>query len=95
MIGQEIAEMLGKMRGTKPTPGTIYPALRELRKHRLIDVKKEGRTTSYSLTEKGVKELRKACEYFCFAFGEIFEKHSAERSKRQSVKAEGKFEPCS
>jgi len=80
MIGQEIAEELGKMRGSKPTPGTIYPALKELRQKGLVDMKRKGRTTIYSLTEAGEEDLEKACTYFCTAFGEIFEEHSVDRS---------------
>jgi len=76
MIGQEIAEELGKMRGSKPTPGTIYPALKELRQKGSVDMKKEGRTTTYSLTEAGEEDLEKACTYFCAAFGEIFEEYN-------------------
>ena len=32
MYGQELATEIGKRRGTKPNPGTIYPALKELEK---------------------------------------------------------------
>jgi len=32
MYGQEIAEELAQRRGTKPNPGTLYPALAELEK---------------------------------------------------------------
>ena len=85
MIGQEIADALGKMRGTKPTPGTIYPALRDLRKHKLIDMKRKGRTTTYNLTETGREELEKACKYFCFAFGEIFKEYDSGKSKKQNT----------
>jgi len=42
MYGQELAEEIGKRRGTKPNPGTIYPALRELEKRGLIKSRKEG-----------------------------------------------------
>jgi DNA-binding PadR family transcriptional regulator len=75
MYGQELAKEIGKRRGTKPNPGTIYPALRELRKRGLIESKKEGRITIYRITEKGRKGIRTACEYFCRAFGEIFAEH--------------------
>jgi DNA-binding PadR family transcriptional regulator len=75
MYGQELAKEIGKRRGTKPNPGTIYPALRELSKRGLIESKKEGRITIYRITEKGRKGIRTACEYFCRAFGEIFAEH--------------------
>ena len=75
MYGQELAEEIGKRRGTKPNPGTIYPALRELKRRGLVELKREGRITNYHLTEKGRKGILKACEYFCRAFGEIFQEH--------------------
>jgi len=75
MYGQELAEEIGKRRGTKPNPGTIYPALRELEKRGLTKSEKKGRVTNYHITEKGRKGIRRACEYFCRAFGEIFEEH--------------------
>ena len=75
MYGQELAKEIGKRRGTKPNPGTIYPALRGLEKRGLIKSSKEGRVTNYHITEKGRKGIRSACEYFCRAFREIFEEH--------------------
>ncbi len=73
MYGQELAKEIGKRRGTKPNPGTIYPALKELKKRGLIKSKKEGRVTNYHITEEGKKGIQTACEYFCKAFGEIFQ----------------------
>ena len=34
MYGQELATEIGKRRGDKPNPGTIYPALKDLSKSR-------------------------------------------------------------
>jgi len=76
MNGQEIARELEIRRGTKPTPGTIYPALKELRKKRLVKMKRRGRETIYSLTEDGREGFQKACKYFCSVFGELFKEHS-------------------
>ena len=73
MYGQELAEEIGKRRGTKPNPGTIYPALKELKKRGLIKSRKKGRVTNYHITEEGRKGIQAACEYFCKAFGEIFQ----------------------
>jgi DNA-binding PadR family transcriptional regulator len=75
MNGQEIAEELRKRRGSKPTPGTIYPALKELRTKGLVTMKKIGRTTVYSLSKEGLIGLKEACIYFCNAFGEIFQEN--------------------
>jgi len=77
MNGQEISEELGKRRGTKPTAGTIYPALKELRTRGLVEMERKGRTTVYSLSEDGRDGLEKACKYFCGAFGDIFKEYGA------------------
>jgi len=82
MNGQEIAEELGKRRGTKPTPGTIYPALKELRKKRLVEIERKGRETIYTLSEEGRTGVEKACRYFCSAFGEILQEYRDNKSDR-------------
>ncbi len=76
MNGQEISRELGKRRGTKPTPGTIYPALKDLRIKGLVKMERKGRTTIYTLTENGREGLERACKYFCNAFGEIFQEYN-------------------
>ncbi len=82
MYGQELAKEIGKRRGTTPNPGTIYPALKELQKRGLIKSKKEGRVTNYYITEKGNKGISTACEYFCKAFGEIFQERMEVRKSK-------------
>ncbi len=81
MSGQEIANELAKRRGTKPTAGTIYPALKELKTKGLVKVRKKGRTTVYTLTEDGRAGAKEACNYFCSAFEEIFREHDEEGSR--------------
>lgn len=78
MNGQEIASELGKRRGTKPTPGTIYPALKDLHAKGLVTVARTGRTTTYTLTAAGDEGLERACRYFCNAFGDIFQAYGAQ-----------------
>ncbi|MCK4953106.1 PadR family transcriptional regulator [Candidatus Bathyarchaeota archaeon] len=75
MNGKEISEELEKRRGTKPTPGTIYPALKDLRIKGLVEMERKGRATIYTLSETGREGLEKACRYFCAAFGEIFQEY--------------------
>lgn len=65
MNGAEISREFEKRRGTKPSPGTIYPALKELRKNGLITV---DSTKTYTLTQTGESELKSACEFFCKIF---------------------------
>lgn len=68
MTGAEISEELKKRRGTKPSPGTVYPALRELKDKGFIVADKNK---IYSLTSKGEKELRSGCKVFCNMFYDI------------------------
>ena len=77
MNGQEVAGELGNMRGLKPTPGTIYPALKDLRTKKLIQMERKGRTTTYILTKEGRIGLEKACKYFCSVFGDIFKEYES------------------
>ncbi|MDW0257287.1 MAG: PadR family transcriptional regulator [Nitrososphaeraceae archaeon] len=53
MHGQEIANELAKRRGEKPSPGTIYPALRSLKDLGFLYEEKEGKILTYALTPKG------------------------------------------
>lgn len=73
MYGQELASEIGKRRGEKPNPGTIYPALKELAAKGMVEAHQEGRNSVYRLTRKGKVGLRDALKYFRRAFGEIFE----------------------
>lgn len=70
--GQEIADELEKRRGERPSPGTIYPALKGLNEAGLISEKKEGKTVTYTITEKGRNELKRAKDQFCRTFTEVF-----------------------
>lgn len=63
--GVEIARDLEKRRGSKPSPGTLYPALKELKRKGLIN---SDKNKFYSLTKKGEKELKEACKAFCDIF---------------------------
>lgn len=65
MTGAELSDELEKRRGTRPSPGTIYPALKELRKKGLISAD-DGKI--YTLTKKGQRELNGACTLFCNMF---------------------------
>ncbi len=45
MHGQELADGIARRKGEKPSPGTIYPALKNLREMDFISAdKKEGKT---------------------------------------------------
>lgn len=72
MHGQEIADEIEKRKGERPSPGTIYPALKSLHAAGLILEKKEGKTITYSLTEDGKQGLKIAKMRFCKTFMGIF-----------------------
>jgi DNA-binding PadR family transcriptional regulator len=70
MKGAEITKELEKRKGSKPSPGTVYPALKELKEKGLIAADKNK---TYSLTKKGEKELKAACSSFCQIFYDMKE----------------------
>ncbi len=82
MYGQELAAEIGKRRGDKPNPGTIYPALKDLASRGMIESHPEGRNNVYELTERGRTGLSVALKYFRKAFGEIFDSTLATPEER-------------
>lgn len=68
--GAEISVELEKRRGTKPSPGTIYPALKELKDKGMVSC---DENKIYSLTSKGEKELKSACTIFSKMFYDMKE----------------------
>jgi DNA-binding PadR family transcriptional regulator len=47
-----------------------------------VETRKEGRKKTYTLTEQGRESARIACEYFCRAYGEIFQEHGSEQKAK-------------
>ena len=72
MYGQELADEIAKRRGEKPNPGTIYPALKDLHRRGLVEIRSEGRKTIYELTKEGQIGVIEATYYFTRVYGEIF-----------------------
>ncbi|MDP9287965.1 MAG: PadR family transcriptional regulator [Thermoproteota archaeon] len=69
MHEQELADEIAKRKVGKPSPGTIYPALKSLREMAFINSEeKEGKTIAYSLTERGKNALRIAKRRFIRIF---------------------------
>jgi len=68
MHGQEIASELAKRRGDKPSPGTIYPALKSLKDLGFLDEEKEGKIITYALSPKGEKAFEIAKKKFTRTF---------------------------
>jgi len=72
MSGQELADELEKRKGDRPSPGTIYPALKQLREHGLINERKDGKNIRYVLTDSGKKGFNRAKKHFTHMFGGLF-----------------------
>ncbi|HLC53008.1 MAG TPA: PadR family transcriptional regulator [Candidatus Nanoarchaeia archaeon] len=72
MHGQAIADELEKRKGDRPSPGTIYPALKILKEEGLIKEDGDGKNIVYSLTSEGKKALGVAKDKFCRAFVDVF-----------------------
>ncbi len=68
MTGAEISQELGKRRGKKPSPGTIYPVLKHLTENSILSVDKDKR---YSLTERGERALEAHLDNFISTFYDI------------------------
>ncbi len=64
LYGEQLAERIGKRKGETLTPGTIYPALKKLRKHKLVKFSQDGRKKIYTLTSSGKTELKKLYKLF-------------------------------
>lgn len=58
LCGDELAQRIGRRKGGKLTPGTIYPALKALRSQGLVAFEQTGRKKHYALTPEGRRELR-------------------------------------
>ncbi len=72
MSGQDLANELERRKGEKPSPGTIYPALKSLKEANLITERRENKFIFYSLTDDGKKGLKRAKERFCRTFADLF-----------------------
>jgi DNA-binding PadR family transcriptional regulator len=73
MNGQEIADEIANRKGERPSPGTIYPALKSLRLMGFIEVEeKEGKAISYKLTVRGTNALKVSKRRFTRTFLGVF-----------------------
>jgi len=73
MTGAEIALEMEKRKGHRPSPGTIYPVLKDLKDKDLLSVDEDKR---YSLTNKGKRELKIHLNTFFDTFCDIEEMRS-------------------
>jgi DNA-binding PadR family transcriptional regulator len=80
MTGAEIALELEKRKGSRPSPGTIYPVLKYLKDKELISVDEKKR---YSLTQLGKRELDHSINRFFNTFCDIDEMRSCHARHRK------------
>ena len=67
--GGEIRKELEQRKGSKPSPGTIYPVLKNLHENSWIEETDEGsKEKKYRITAKGKKELESATRKFVAIF---------------------------
>ena len=68
MTGAEITLEIEKRKGHRPSPGTIYPVLKDLTEKKLLKVDNDKK---YSLTKKGQQELEISLNTFFDTFCDI------------------------
>jgi PadR family transcriptional regulator PadR len=73
MTGAEIALELEKRKGRRPSPGTVYPVLKHLKDQGLLSI---DANKSYSLTDRGRRELKVHLDTFFKTFHDIDEMRS-------------------
>ena len=87
LCGDELSRKIGERKNAPLTPGTIYPALKRLRKKKLIAYKRRGRKKVYSLTEAGKEELEHLYGLFSTYFYGLKNKIVRKVEKKKPKKA--------
>ena len=76
MHGQEIADELEKRRGERPSPGTIYPALKALKEAGFVKEKKKRKTIFCKFSKRRSKRYCKRFQsQHCCSIARIGFKH--------------------
>jgi len=72
MSGDAIRDELEKRKGCRPSAGTVYPVLKELKSKGLIkEVKDGGKEKKYTITDAGEKEMKIAVRKFIALFSDL------------------------
>ncbi len=83
MSGEDIRKELEKRKGSKPSPGTIYPVLKSLSENGWIEeLKDSGKEKKYRLTREGKRELDAATRKFVAMFCDMKEDFAKVNSRR-------------
>ena len=80
--GDELSVKIGDRKQRPLTPGTIYPALKRLRKKKLISFKRDGRKKVYTLTDLGLVEIDKLYVLFSDYFFGLKNKIMRKKKKK-------------
>ena len=74
MSGDEIRDELEQRKGSRPSPGTIYPVLKSLVENGwIVEIGKSGKEKKYGITPKGKKEVEAATARFVSLFCDMKE----------------------
>ncbi|MBI5391193.1 PadR family transcriptional regulator [Candidatus Woesearchaeota archaeon] len=80
--GEDIRQEIKRRKGTKPSPGTIYPVLKHVHENGWIkELKDAGKEKKYEITDKGKKELDAATKKFVALFCDLKEDFRTEKSQ--------------
>ena len=72
--GEELRQEIMKRKGSRPSPGTIYPVLKVLSGNGFIEeIKGSGKEKKYKLTKHGEKEIKIATKKFVETFCDMKE----------------------
>ena len=61
--GYDLMKEIEEIRGKKPSPGYIYPLLKDLKENKLISEKKKETKNIYTITVRGKKVLKDLMEH--------------------------------
>ena len=86
LYGELLAKHIGARKGEMLTPGTIYPALKNLRKHKLVSFSRDGRKKIYALTAAGKVELKMLYRIFGRYFAGLRERIPKTKKPKKSAK---------
>jgi PadR family transcriptional regulator, regulatory protein PadR len=71
LSGKQISGKIRKLKGEEPSPGTIYPALKELSNNGFVDFRQDGKQKIYFLTQQGHNEIHEKVKLFKKIFSPI------------------------
>ena len=74
MSGEELRQEIMNRKGSRPSPGTVYPVLKNLKANGWIkEINNKGKNKKYRITQKGKKELETATRKFISIFCDMKE----------------------